>query len=494
MLKWNQYRHFHVVRNLKGLVGKWWNSDIFFIDENGKMVSFLSEKFFYNPIVAHLFKDNSLSQDLTQILHQKTTESKQIQLLEWEKTGLNILAVPIFTDQIWSGLVGVTGFTTNPEQKKKALSLIAKYSAPTDEKHIHVLDKSKLFYMEEMAVSLAQEIIMAHSLEQKPSPSGQQPFLKYGNMIGKSSAMKNLYSLLDKIKNSDSSILIQGENGTGKELVAQSIYKNSIRKNESFVIQNCSALNDNLLESELFGHVKGAFTGAIQNKKGLFDLAHKGTLFLDEIGDTSMAMQAKLLRVLQDGVFFPVGSVQTHKVNVRIIAATNKDLKSMIKNKTFREDLYYRLNVISIKVPPLRERKQDIQVLAEYFMFQENGKDKKILDQNVINHFLAYPWPGNVRELQNEIQRLMVLSQSRTYISPDLLSPKFFEKREMSSEIFSKTDGLKIAIKKVEEQMIARCLKEQNWNKTRVAKKLGISRAALIAKVKSYDLERKDPA
>lgn len=490
MLHWKLYRHFHVVRNLRSLVGKWWNSDIFFLDNEKNLITFFNEKYFYNSIVSSVFKNLSLNQNLTEFLHQKTITSKQVQLLEWDKMGLNILAIPVFSGRTWKGLIGVMGFVMSQEQKDRVYSLIKRYHF-SEKEDIRIVSKEDLFYMEEIAVSLAQEIILAQESEKKETKENFSNFL-YKNMIGHSLIMKNLFILLEKIKNTDSSILIQGENGTGKELIAQAIYQNSFRKNEAFVIQNCSALNDNLLESELFGHVRGSFTGAIQNKKGLFELADRGTLFLDEVGDTSVLMQAKLLRVLQDGVFFPVGSVVEKKVNVRIISATNKDLRAMIKNKTFREDLYYRLNVINIKVPALRERKQDIPLLADYFMLKACKGEKKIFDSHVMNHFMTYPWPGNVRELQNEIQRLAVLSQSKTYISQDLLSEKFFDKQEL--DVFSQTEGLKSAIKKMEEQMISRCLKEENWNKTRVAKKLGISRAALISKVKNYDLEKKDIA
>jgi len=232
-------------------------------------------------------------------------------------------------------------------------------------------------------------------------------------MIGKSKPMQSLYALLDKIKFADSTVMIQGENGTGKELIAKSIHYNSQRKDKNFVIQNCSAFNDNLLESELFGHVKGSFTGALKDKKGLFEIADKGTFFLDEIGDTSPQMQVKLLRVIQEGTFTPVGSTEMRKVDVRIIAATNKNLREMVEQGTFREDLYYRLNVINIRVPPLRERKEDIPVLVEAFLAKNaetSNKPKKQLMGRAVEKLYDYPWPGNVRELQNEIERLCVLT------------------------------------------------------------------------------------
>ena len=498
MFHWKKYQQFHVVRSLKGLIGKWWNADVFFLDEKGRFVNFFNENYFHNALAGKLIKDPSLNSSLAGFLREQTADSKQTKLLEWEKTGLSVLAVPIFAGQKWGGLIGVTGFAGSKAQLEKISAFAGRCRLP--DTNIRVLNENEIFYMEETASCLAQEIIAVHEEEKKRLSRLKDSAFRYDEMIGKSPVMRNLYALLDKIKSSDSSILIQGESGTGKELVAQAIYKKSDRKNEAFIVQNCSALNDNLLESELFGHVKGAFTGAIQNKKGLFELADKGTFFLDEIGDTSLSMQAKLLRVLQNGTFFPVGSVQTKKVNVRIIAATNKDLREMIERGDFREDLYYRLNVINIKTPSLRERKEDISLLADYFLLQESRHGKKELSKEVIRRLEMYSWPGNIRELQNEIQRLAVLSQSKSKVSEDLLSKKFFGPGVLSSAkpsapyTSSEVKGLKTEIKKLEKEMINRCLQEESWNKTRTAKKLGISRAALISKVKHYDLEKKDIA
>ena len=494
MLQWDQYRHLHVIRNLRNLIGQLWKSDLIFLDESGVFSTPTNEKYFHNPLNSFFLKNADFKKSLSHFLREKTTHSKDSVLLEWKDTGLNVLAVPVFSGQNWAGLVGVIGFVSSDEQKEKVENKAEKLGFSNYQ--VKVLNSNELNIMKVIASSLTQEIVFVHELESSDRQLKEKfsnSSFKYGNIVGESPVMKTLYSLLDKIKSSDSSILIQGENGTGKELVAQSIYKNSMRKNEAFVAQNCSAFNDNLLESELFGHVKGAFTGAIQDKKGLFELADKGTFFLDEIGDTSLTMQAKLLRVLQEGTFFPVGSVQSKKVDVRIIAATNKDLNSMMKQGVFREDLYYRLNVINIKVPALRNRSSDIKLLSEYFLFQESKGKKKIFDSQIFDYFSAYDWPGNVRELQNEVQRMIILSNNNERISKELLSSKFFNEDSKVSAL-SRIDGMKEAVKKLEKQMIERCLKEESWNKTRVAKKLGISRAALISKVKTYELEKKTSA
>ena len=289
--------------------------------------------------------------------------------------------------------------------------------------------------------------------------------------------------------------MIQGENGTGKELIAKSIHYNSHRKDKNFVIQNCSAFNDNLLESELFGHVKGSFTGALKDKKGLFEIADKGTFFLDEIGDTSPQMQVKLLRVLQEGTFTPVGATEMRKVDVRIVAATNKNLREMVENGTFREDLFYRLNVINIRVPPLRERKEDIPVLVDYFLTKSaetSAKPKKQLMGRAIEKLYDYAWPGNVRELQNEIERACVLAGDELKIGHETLSPKILEITEKAKVQGARLHGkLKDALEDLERDMIKEGLRRTGWNKSKLAKELGISRAGLIMKVEKYELDKR---
>ena len=229
-------------------------------------------------------------------------------------------------------------------------------------------------------------------------------------MIGKSKSMQRIYRLLEKVSSSESSVFVLGENGTGKELVAKAIHYYSPRKDKIFLAVNCSAFNDNLLDSELFGHVKGAFTGAMKDKKGLFEQADGGTLFLDEIGDTSLSMQVKLLRVLQEGTFLPVGATSPKRCDVRIVAATNKNIKKMMSDGEFREDLFYRINVINVDLPPLRERGEDVPILIDHFLDKkcsEEGHALKTLSKKTLEKMLDYPWPGNVRELENEVERFL---------------------------------------------------------------------------------------
>jgi transcriptional regulator with PAS, ATPase and Fis domain len=317
----------------------------------------------------------------------------------------------------------------------------------------------------------------------------------YDQMIGKAKPMQDLYGMLDKIKNSESTVLVQGENGTGKELIARAIHYNSPRKESQFVIVNCSAFNENLLDSELFGHVKGSFTGAVKDKKGLFEAADKGTLFLDEIGDMSLTMQVKLLRVLQEGTLTPVGSTDMRKVDVRVVAATNKDIKEMVELGTFREDLYYRINVINLVVPSLRDRKEDIPILVDHFIAagcKEKGIALKQFQKRTLEKILDYSWPGNVRELQNEMERLIVLSGDDPKVPADLLSPRIRDFGDNAKVQGVRVAGkLKDALEELEKTMIKEGLRRTNWNKSRLAKELGISRAGLIMKVEKYGLDKR---
>ena len=333
----------------------------------------------------------------------------------------------------------------------------------------------------------------------RPAPSPATPphrratRFRYEEIIGDSPAMHRVYRLLDKVVTSDSTVMIQGENGTGKELIARAVHFNSSRKGRRFVVQNCSAFNDNLLDSELFGHKKGSFTGAISDKQGLFEVADGSTFFLDEIGDMSPSLQVKLLRVLQEGTFIPVGDTRPKTVDVRIIAATNRDLKQMVTNGQFREDLYYRINVINVRIPSLRERRDDIVPLVDHFLECQGRASKgpaRELSKSCINRLLEYNWPGNVRELENEIERLVVLAGEEGVIEQDLLSSRIA--RPIRPDNIQGTAGttcLPEAIMELERRMIHEVLSRHDWNKTRAAQELSISRRNLIRKVSKYNLE-----
>jgi transcriptional regulator with PAS, ATPase and Fis domain len=325
---------------------------------------------------------------------------------------------------------------------------------------------------------------------------------RFENIVGNSRAMQNVFRLLEKIIESESTVLIQGESGTGKELIARAIHYNGPRAKKAFVVQNCSAFNDNLLESALFGHTKGSFTGAIKDKKGLFEIADGGTFFLDEVGDMSPALQVKLLRVLQEGTFTPVGGTETREVDVRVIAATHKDLQKMVERGEFREDLYYRINVIKIQIPPLRERIDDLPILSEHFLrkhFRVRPGAARMRPPRLSEEALAamqrYPWPGNIRELENEIERCMVLGGDLDELPEDLLSQRVRDAAGAPparvGNRFEQAGSLKDAVERVERDLIHQGLIRTHWNKSQLAKELGISRSNLITKVERYGLDKK---
>jgi DNA-binding NtrC family response regulator len=313
---------------------------------------------------------------------------------------------------------------------------------------------------------------------------------EYGMVWGESSEMKKIKELVAKVVETNSTILIQGESGTGKQVLARAIHNLSPRKNKPFVYVNCVALAEQLLESDLFGHEKGAFTGAYQRKKGRLETAHTGTVFLDEIGDITQVIQTKFLHFLESGEFERVGGTQTLKVDTRIITATNRDLNQAIKEQKFREDLYFRLNVISITLPPLRKRKKDISVLASHFLLKFNQEMKKritSIEPAALEIFLTYSWPGNIRELQNVLERAVVLAPGNT-ITSDLLPPQLNQK---TKEEISPGIPLDEALKKFKKEFISQTLSVTNNNQSKAAKLLGIQRTYLNRLIKELGIDLK---
>ena len=322
----------------------------------------------------------------------------------------------------------------------------------------------------------------------------------FAGMIGKNERMRSVYELIEKVSPAPSSVLITGESGTGKELVARAIHNLSHRKDEPFISVNCAALSDNLLESELFGHEKGAFTDAIAMRKGRFELADKGTLFLDEIGEMPQALQAKLLRVLQERSFERVGGNRSLKVDVRILAATNKDLRDEVDKGSFREDLYYRLNVIHIHMPPLRERVDDIPRLVTFFL-EKNGKQlgKQLeISPDSLRLLVSLPWEGNVRELENTIERAAILCNNNR-IEPEDVHPDSSDisaTQEWSSgldlnQFIPEHLALSDVLNGIEEKLVRTALEDANFVQARAAEKLGITKSLLQYKMKKYKLQRK---
>lgn len=324
-------------------------------------------------------------------------------------------------------------------------------------------------------------------------------------IIGDSQQMQEVYKEVGKVAGSDATILLRGESGTGKELFAKAIYLHSNRKDSPFLIVNCAAIPETLLESELFGHEKGSFTDAISKHIGKFEAASNGTIFLDEIGDMSLSLQSKLLRVLQEKTFNRVGSTETITSDVRVIAATNRDLEGLVKNGEFREDLYYRLNVVTITIPPLRDRKEDIPLLASYFVSKYSKKYNKSVqgvDKELIEMFINYNWPGNVRELENVIARGVIIT-SAPFIMKEHLPKEFISQFKTEEEkrtdlahkkgnfkniTYDELTPLPELIETIERQQIIKALDLARGNKTKAAKMLGISRKSLFNKLRQYNI------
>jgi two-component system response regulator HupR/HoxA len=520
MINWKEIASLHVISKLEHILGHWFGLEILFTDHHAKVQSRHLDRA-YQPR-NHLFKlqlemkygYEYMAQDLEKWSELLADSSERGLLKETFFPHVWGYAEKIEVDGEFLGLAWAFPFVLDSITQKEKDEIIKKMvecgSSEKDAKlatdHMRRVNESELSYLKELVGLMAEEVSTYHSeiskreerIQELSSELGDK--YRYHSMIGKSKNMQNIYRLLEKISGSESSVFIQGDNGTGKELVAKAIHFYSPRKDNMFNAVNCSAFNDNLLDSELFGHVKGAFTGAIKDKKGLFEQAHNGTLFLDEIGDTSLSMQVKLLRVLQEGTFMPVGATSSRKVDVRIIAATNKNIKEMMLKGEFREDLFYRINVININLPSLRDRKEDIPILIDHFMDKrcaEVGVPLKVLSKKTLEKMLDYHWPGNVRELENEVERLVVLSGQDKMVTPDLLSPRLLESVSSGPAMNSgvNTSGsLKAALEELEQLMIREGLKRCGFNKSRLAKELGISRASLIMKVEKYGLDKRKKA
>jgi two-component system, NtrC family, response regulator HupR/HoxA len=512
MIKWDEFDKIHVVRKIKEVLGSWFAVDVLLVSDDGFIRNFHrgEKRNWSNPLVGSLAGKDAGFDHLCQVVEKanSTLMRSDRRFHEFEYLpGVQGIAFPIVDEGEFLGSVVAIGYKTEEAPLTKTCKTTAQGLGLSDTElekfwpQVKHLPKSEMQYFRELADLVAQEIVTLHKeistrenrIQELNNQLGGR--YKYESMIGKSKPMQELYSLLDKVQGTESTVLIQGDNGTGKELIAKAIHFNSPRKDNAFVPINCAAFNDNLLESELFGHVKGSFTGAVRDRKGYFEIANGGTLFMDEIGDISQAMQVKLLRVLQDGSFTPVGGNEQKKTKVRIVAATNRNLKKMVEDGTFRQDLFFRLNVIGIQVPSLKDRKEDILLLADHFL-AKSAKEKNIAPRELtkasIEKLLDYHWPGNIRELENEMERVTVLSGTETKVFAELLSPRIRETESKPKVQGSRLTGkLKDALEGLERDMIREGLRRTGWNKSKLAKELGISRAGLIMKVEKYGLDKR---
>lgn len=511
--EWQDFEKLIVVKRLREVIGKWFHIQINFTDAKGFLRGVPDGKFFnpLNPLSRAITEDDKGFADCVAEARKTTVDTMGAKSARTYrcKSGFSAVSVPIKVGSRYLGCVFGDGFIlkeSEAEQKSRIENYIERL-LPKQEKELKaqisdvpILNESEVGYLTELITIVVDEMVSMqknvfdqnHKVNQLSAELGTR--FGFANMIGKSSAMQDLYSLVERVCDSDTTVLINGSNGTGKELIAKALHYNSKRKKAKFITVNCGAFNENLLESELFGHVKGAFTGAAKDKMGLFEAADGGTLFLDEVGDTSMSMQVKLLRVLQEGTFTPVGSTQVKKANVRVLAATNKDLERMVAEGSFREDMFYRLNVINLVVPSLKDRKEDIPLLIAHFLeryAKNSNKSIKVLNKDCMTRLMDHEWPGNVRELENEIERLCVLAGDDKEITSDFLSGRIKEKTNNQYPGLRVHGRLKDALEQLEKQLIREGLERTGWNKSRLAKELGISRAGLIMKVEKYALEKR---
>ncbi|MEJ2354607.1 MAG: sigma-54 dependent transcriptional regulator [candidate division WOR-3 bacterium] len=353
------------------------------------------------------------------------------------------------------------------------------------------------YFIEKPASTKAILEILKRAIEQKELILNYQSLKKtaeekfsFSGIIGKSKQMQEIFELIERIATAEATVLIQGESGTGKELVAKAIHFNSQRKENRFVAINCSALPETLLESELFGYERGAFTGATKKKKGLFEISHKGTIFLDEIVETSPAFQSKLLRVLEEKTFYPVGSTEERKSDVRILAATNRNIEDSVAEGQFRKDLYYRLNVVKILLPPLRDRKIDIPLLTQNFLTiysEKNRKDIKGVSDEAMEVLMRYSWPGNVRELENAIERAVILCQEET-IRAEHLPERTSRSEELEPSNILEYEAAKEAF---ERRYLRNLLKQTGGNVTDAARISQMTRQNIYLKLKKYEINPK---
>jgi DNA-binding NtrC family response regulator len=544
-MRWHEVARHPPVRRLAELLRRQFNVWSGFIDGGGLAVVAGPDQPVDKPLCAAFAKRQdatgscarSVTRWLEHLTEAATTHSGDGPQLLSCHAGLNALLVPVVVGGEVIGACYASGFllSGSPEtpealvQPRAAALNINPLTVRQGCRALPLLNERDLRLLGDLCQALVDEAVAFLGAPPSEAPPSTAPStaLSTGSasalgsapavasppihMIGDSAPMQQLYALIQKVRRSDATVMITGEPGSGKELVARAIHFGSDRRHEAFVAQNCSAMSDNLLDSELFGHKRGAFTGSVGDKLGLFSVADRGTFFLDEVGDMSPSLQVKLLRVLEEGTFQPVGDTITHKVDVRIIAATHRDLEALIRAGSFRHDLFFRLNVIHLRVPPLRERVEDIPPLVAHFfksLGAAHGRGHKVVSDVTMRALCAYHWPGNVRELENEVERMVVLSGDDALVPDDLLSPRIFAATTsppsattpQSLSASALRDLVRClppqmpdAIEQIERLMILQSLQETAWNKTHAAQRLGISRRNLIRKVQDYHLTPQHP-
>ncbi|MGR3219928.1 MAG: sigma 54-interacting transcriptional regulator [Candidatus Anammoxibacter sp.] len=511
MIDWSSIQKTHVLNAFRQVSYKWWDVDIHLFDEFGNCHD--SDTYTRNRLCKflHSSEKGKTTCKKNYLKHLKYLSKTKQAFCYKCFSGLQGVAVPIIVNGDYIGALAGCGILSVKDaalNKKRYVKKLGELGFDNEKTEISYkalknVNGHSMEYLKDFMEMVATDVIsLIAALLEKDNIIKMQTVLlekaysnKYKGIISVSTEMKEVFDTLDLVENSESPVLIEGESGTGKELVAAAVHYNSPRRDQMFVIQNCSAFSDTLLSSELFGHEKGSFTGAIADKKGLFEIADGGTLFLDEIGDMDIDVQSKLLRVLEGGTFYAVGGTVQKNVNVRIIAATNKELKKQIEKGLFREDLFFRINTMHITVPPLRKRKDDVLLLANHFVethAEIHNSDKKELSQEVIEQLSGYDWPGNVRELKNLIERLIIISGSEKVITLAHLPKEMRSSHPDDSGVtaYGKCSGLRGSLASFEMELVKTELDNAGWNKTAAANELNISRASLNNKINQYGLRQ----
>ncbi|MCP5005080.1 MAG: AAA domain-containing protein [Planctomycetes bacterium] len=509
MEKWNKINQSHVVKIFRDVAYKWWGLDVHFYDKFANATS--KEQHYRSPLCSLIHTNKKEAEECLLYGRQNIIElnGSPGNFMCKNCENMKILSLPIVVKGDCIGWLVCSGmqFPISNDQRRETIKRIATIGvSKTDllESYDGIIISNS--HTEEYALSLMKMVVKDISsfigihFDEYSTKMEQRLFMesrrneKYKSIIGTSKSMEMIFNKLDLIENSESPVLILGETGTGKELIATTIHYNSTRRNKAFVIQNCSAFSDTILSSELFGHEKGSFTGAISQKKGIFEIADGGTLFLDEIGDLGIEVQGKLLRVLENGTFYRVGGTEEMEVNVRILTATNKDLSNMVEEVLFRRDLLFRINTLRIEIPPLRQREDDIEPL--FFHFLEHYADEKIIGRkrlhpNLIKMLKDHHWAGNIRELKNVVESLITMSSQSDTLEPEHLllegsGRTACECQHKSSPVVNKR--LSEVVSSADRELVSIVLQKSNWNKTRAARALGTSRASLNRRIEKYNI------
>ncbi len=510
---WNKIIESHVVKVFRNITHDWWGIDVHFYDKFGNCKN--NGIPLRNPLCSLLQSKTKTKEDCLQFrienLKELNKPHKNFVCKCYEN--LRVIVVPIYIMGDYVGTMMCSGmqFPINNAHKEKSVKELTKlgFDKMEVEQRYNKIKISTLHtegYVLNLMKLVAEDIASFYkTIYKEEEAKKKQAFFpnrvykeRYKSIIGKSPAMKMIFDRLELIENSENPVLIEGESGTGKELIASAIHYNSFRKDRAFIIQNCSAFSDSLLSTELFGHEKGSFTGAVLEKKGLFEIADGGTLFLDEIGDMSIGVQGRLLRVLENGTFYRVGGTEQKEVDVRIITATNKDLTKQIEEGLFRKDLFYRINALRISVPPLRDRREDILPLFYHFLeYYTNIRniEKKEINPTLIKLLVNHNWPGNVRELENVVKGLITLSGKSKTIEPEHLPVEVIQAAYLKPSSIDHKGNKKLhgILKSIEKEITEKALQRAYWNKTIASKELGISRASLNRRIARFNIRQKSP-